>query len=142
MNVLDAAHRIGLEYPGGITALAPRMNIDPAILGSKLRPHCETNHLTLKQALLIQVLTGRTDILHAMAEELGYAAIPLPGVCCDSIPHAIAKTCGEFGDYLRRADSVIEDGKVTPNELKNLERELTEMMAAASNLYSLIAGKK
>jgi hypothetical protein len=142
MNVLDAAHRIGLEYPGGITGLAPRMNIDPAVLRSKLNPNCDTHHLTLKQAVLMQVLTGRTDILYAMAEELGFAVIPLPMVSCETIPQAMAKTCGEFGDFMRGADSAVEDGKVTPNEVKKLEKELTEMVAAASNLHSLIVGKK
>jgi hypothetical protein len=118
------------------------MGIDPAILRSKLNPNCDTNHLTLKQAVAMQVITGRSDILHAMAEELGHVALPLPCITSVDLPRAIAKTCGEFGDYLRRVDECMSDGQVTPNEIKSLERELTELMAAAGTLQAMLAGKR
>jgi len=155
MNVLDAAHRIGLEYPGGMTALAARMGqvrdgvlrpMDPAILRSKLNPNSETNHLHVREAVLMQAVAGRADILHAMADALGYVAIPIPdaGEDAPDVAHAISRTCAEFGDYLRRVDEVFKDRKVTPNELKSLEKELTEMIAAAARLQAVIAshGKK
>jgi hypothetical protein len=117
------------------------MGIDPAILRSKLNPNCETNHLTLKQAVLMQVITGRADILHAMAEELGYVAIPVPVCNAPSRPQAISRACAEFGDYMRKVDEVFDDGEVTPNEAKALEKELTEVIAAAVRLQSVIVGK-
>lgn len=140
MNVLDAAHRIGLEFPGGISGLALRIGRDPAILRSKLNPNSSTNHVSLAEAVLIQSVAGRVDILQAMAEELRHVAIPLPDGRDENLPHALATTCAEFGDYLRRVDAVFEDGTVTPNEIKRLEKELTEMIAAASALHAVIVG--
>lgn len=141
MNVLDAAHRIGLEYPGGITALAERMKIRPAVFRGKLAPNNEVNHLYLSEAMLMQAVTGRHDILHAMAEELHHVCIPLPDFTDEDVSHAIATTCAEFGDYLRRIDDALQDHKVTPNEVKRLEKELTELVGAASRLQAIMAAK-
>jgi len=140
MNVLDAAHRIAHEYPGGAEALAPRMGIGPAVFRSKLNPTTETHHLTLREAVRLQQLALRYDVLHAMADELGHVAIPLPAVADGEVAHALARTCAEFGEYLGRIDQALRDGEVTPNELKRLEKELTEMIAQAAHMQSLLAG--
>ena len=141
MNVLAAAHRIGLEFPGGMTGLAPLIGVRrPGVLRDKLNPNNQGNHLTLHEAMLMQSVTGRYDILYAMADELNHMAIPLPQVGDDNVAHAISTTCAEFGDYLRRVDDAMQDGKITPNEIKALERELAEMIAAAGHLQSLLAG--
>lgn len=139
MNVLDAAHRIAHEYPGGAKALAARMGINQVVFNSKLNPNVTTHHLMLAEAMTMQHMTGRNDILHAMAEDLNHVAIPLPVASDDDLAHSISTCCAEFGDYLRRVDEVIRDGKVTPNERKDLERELTEMIAAATHLQGLVA---
>ena len=73
MNIQDAAHRIGHEYPGGAVALAHRMGINPTVFNSKLNPNNATHHLTLAEAQRMQQLTGRTDILEAMASGLPLA---------------------------------------------------------------------
>lgn len=139
MNVIDAAHRIAHEYPGGAEALAPRMGIGAAVFRSKLNPHTETHHLTLRESVRLQQLAQRYDVLHAMADELGHIAIPLPSVPDGEMAHALARTCAEFGEYLGRIDQALTDGAVTPNELKHLEKELTEMVAQAAHMQSLLA---
>ncbi len=141
MNVLDAAYRIGAEYPGGTKALAIRMGMSPAVLLGKLNPNTNTHHLRLDEAVTMQMLSGRADVLIAMADELGHVCIPKPDVGDEDISHALAHTCAEFGDYLRKVDDCLKDGKITPNERKGLERELSEMIAAATHLQALLAGK-
>lgn len=141
MNVLDAAHRIGHEYPGGAGVLAARMNIGHTVFNSKLNPNTTTHHLYLSEAVLMEQLANRFDILYAHADALNHVAIPLPAVEDEDVGHALTQTCAQFGDYLRRVDESLKDGKVTPNERKALERELTEMIAAATHLQSLLAGK-
>jgi hypothetical protein len=143
MNVLDAAQDIGKDYPGGIESLYPRLNMkSSALLRAKLNPNCDTNHLTLKESVDIQQKSGLHYILFAMATELGYAApIPLPDIHSKNVPQGISKMCAEFGDYLRTVDEVFDDGKVTPNEAKSLQKELTQMIAAAVRLQSILTGK-
>lgn len=138
MNVIDAAHRIAHDYPGGAEALAPRMGIGPAVFRSKLNPNTETHHLTLRESVRLQQLTGRYDVLHAMAAELGHVVIPLPAVPEGEIAHALARTCAEFGEYLGCVEQALRDGVITPNEIKQLEKELTAMIAQAVQMQSLL----
>jgi Phage regulatory protein CII (CP76). len=49
---------------------------NPNTLKHKLNPNNVTHHLTLRDALTMQVLTGRHDILYAMADELGEVCTP------------------------------------------------------------------
>ena len=144
MNIRDAAHRAGHDSPGGVAALAPRMQMSYAVLNSKLNPNTRTHHLTIDEMLCLEQLTGRHDVLFAHAEALGYVAIPVPSVEDGDIAHALASTCAEFGDYLRTVDTTMRDGKITTNEARRLDKELVEMIAAATRLQGLLlaVGKK
>lgn len=141
MNVIDAAYRIGHDYPGGAGLLADRLGIGRVVFNSKLNPNTSTHHLTLAESVRMQQLSGRSDILQAMATELGYVAIPLPAVEDENIPSALARSCAEFGDYMRQVDESLRDGRVTPNEAKCLEKELTEMVAASTRLLAVLSGR-
>ncbi|SHM05235.1 Phage regulatory protein CII (CP76) [Nitrosospira sp. Nsp11] len=138
MNVSEAAHRIGMDV--GMKRLADMTGMDYDLLRAKLSLNNPRNHLHLKESVLLQSASGRADILHAMAEELGYVAMPLPEITSTSLPRAITRACAEFGDYMRKVDDVFDDGEVTPNEVKALEKELTEMIAAATRLQAVLVG--
>ena len=139
MNVLEAAHRIGIDV--GMKKLADMTGMDYDLLRAKLSLNNPRNHLHLMESVLLQSASGRVDILHAMAEELGHVAMPLPTVTSPSLPQAVTRACAEFGDYMRKADEVFDDGEVTPNEIRALEKELTEMIAAATRLQAVLSGK-
>lgn len=145
MNTIDAAHRICAEFPGGAEALAQRLHMRPAVLRAKCNPNGPANgstyHLGIIDAGRMQAVAGRFDILHAFADECGHVAIPLPDAHGENLPHALAKTCAEFGDYLREVDTAMSDGRITPNEVKRLETNLTEMIAAAAGLQAVLTGK-
>lgn len=143
MNIQDAAHRIGHEYPGGAVALAHRMGIGPVVFNSKLNPNTLTHHLSLAEAQRMQLLTGRTDILEAMADELGYVIVKIPDCANDiDIAKATRKAVVEFGEWMDQIDRSLDDGAVTTNELKAIEKELVEMMAQAQKLTAALATAK
>lgn len=140
MNIQDAAHRIGHEYPGGAVALAHRMGIGPVVFNSKLNPNTVTHHLTLAEAQRMQLLTGRADILEAMADELGYVIVKVPDCSSDvDISKATRKAVVEFGQWMEQIDKSLDDGHVSQNELKAIEKELVEMMAQAQKLTAALA---
>lgn len=139
MNIVDAAHRVGHEAQGGVAALAPRMGMKEAVLNSKINPNTLTHHLSIQEMVRMEQLTGRTDMLIAHAESLGYVAIPMPSEDSGDISRGIASTCAEFGDYLRTVEDAWSDRKITGNEKKDLEKELVEMIAAAVRLQALLA---
>lgn len=145
MNTIDAAHRICAEFPGGAAALAHRLNMRPAVLRAKCNPNGPANGSTYQLGIIdaarMQAVAVRFDILHAFADECGHTCIPLPDAHGNDLPQAMAKTCAEFGDYLREVATAMGDGRITPNEVKRLEANLTEMIAAAAGLQALLAGK-
>ena len=143
MNIQDAAHRIGHEYPGGAVALAHRMGIGPVVFFSKLNPNTLTHHFTLTEAQRMQQLTGRTDILEAMADELGYVIVKIPECAHDiDIAKATRRAVVEFGQWMEEIDKSLEDGSVTQNELKAIEKELVEMMSQAQHLTAALSSIK
>jgi hypothetical protein len=141
MNVQDAAHLIGHEYPGGAKALAERMGINQAVFNSKLNPNTVTHHLTLVESLRMQQLAGRFDILHAMADELGFVCIAKPHLSDDCTTQTITRTCAEFGDFMREVNEALQDGDVTRNELLEVQKELLDLIAAATALGSHLEGR-
>lgn len=141
MDILGAAHRIGHDFQGGMDALAPQMGCNPRVLNNKINPRCESHHLTLVEAVRMQQITGRHDILFAEAEMLGYVCVPRAECADMDITYALTKACSEFGDYMREADRALRDNKVTPNEIKRLERELAELIQAATTLQGAIVSK-
>ena len=113
----------------------------PAVFRSKLNPNTHTHHLTLVEAMRMMALTGRLDILQAMADELHCMVLPLPdGAHGGDVSVAIAETCGHFGAYLADIRDAISDRLVTTNEAKRLEADLLQMIATASHLQVLLSG--
>lgn len=139
MNVLDAGHRIGIAYPGGIKALAARMDKNAAVFTSQLNPSISTHHLSLSDAVIMQVLADRHDVVIAMAEELGGSFV-LNHMLGDraSLTTCAMRTMAEFGDYMRMTEEALQDGRVTSNELKGLEAEFTKMLAEASRMQGML----
>ena len=141
MNVMDAAHRIAHECDGGCDALAARMGIGKVVFSGKVRPNNTTHILGLVEAVRMQQLTGRRDILHAMADDLDCVCLPKPSVedMGDDMAVMIAKTCAEFGDYMREVDVALHNHRVSPNELKRLQKELIELICAATRIHTRMA---
>lgn len=142
MNVIDAAHRIGLDYPGGIEALAVRMGKNPAVLRSKLNPNCATHGLMLEEAVHMQSVTGQRDIVVAMAEELGgvYVQQDIDSGTSDvDLSRNILGTVAQFGKWMHGIEVAVDDDRVTPHEAKEMQGLLIEMIARASRLQSILS---
>lgn len=141
MNVIDAAHAVVHDYPGGSVALAPRVGMSAAILRGKVNPNDAGHHLTLAESLRVQQITGDHRVLVAEAEELGYMLLPLPAIAADDFAGEAMRTVKEFGEFIGKCGEVMADNKVSKNELRQVEKELVEAMAHMSRLHQLIAAK-
>ena len=141
MNVIDAAYAVVHDYPGGSVALAPRMGMSHAILRGKVNANDTGHHLTVAESVRMQHMTGDHRILFAEADELGYMLVHIPSIDADDFAVEALRTVKEFGDFIGKCGDVLADGKVTRNELKQVERELIEAMAHITRLHQLIAAK-
>lgn len=140
MNVQDAAHSIAHDY--GVEAMAVRLGIRYKVLNSQVNPNDPTHVLGLVTAVRMQQLAGRYDILYAMAESLDHVCIRKPSMTDIDVSEATATVCVEFGHFIQEVTETMRDKKVTRNELKKMQRELTDLIAAATSLHSVVASKE
>jgi len=141
MNIEDAAHLIAHEYKGGLEALALRMKIGSKVFNGKVNPNDKGHILGLVESVRMQQLAERYDILYAMSDALDHVCIKKPSIEAGDMAHAISSTCAEFGDFLRQIDNTMKDHRVTRNELKKVQKELAELIAAANGLMSVVASQ-
>lgn len=121
MNVDDAAYAVVHDYPGGASALAPRMGMSAAVLCSKVNPNTKTHHLTLREAQKITVLTGDPRILQAQALETNRLVLDAPtdddeaasDMAVLELVAAVWGTQGDLGATIHQAfaDGVMKDAE-------------------------------
>lgn len=143
MNIIDAAHMIGHDYPGGAGALAVRMGIGHVVFNNKLNPNNTTHHLTLVESLRMQQLAQRYDILFAMAEACGFICIPAEQQdSTEGVDQQLAKLCKEAGEYIATVGAAIEDGRITGAEVKRCETELSHLLNQAQAIQKQITAMR
>lgn len=139
LNILDAAHAVAHDYPGGCESLAPRVGMSAAVLRNKVNPNNTTHHLTLLEAVKQSEITNDDRALEAWAASRGYALVKLPQVsdCCDSaIVEMMGKAWETHGDVGREITKTLEDGRVEHKEVTRVE---SRIFAHAQVLFNLAA---
>lgn len=133
MDVLDAAYHVAHSYPGGVPALAPRMNMRVDTLMSKVSVTNTTHHLSLKEAVTMQEVTGNHAILLAMADTLGYdIQRTLPGNTDDPVSlhwqmvAAVAEFMETVSDAMTRG--------VSRNSMRRCDSRAADLQAHVNNL--------
>ena len=142
MNITDALYRAVHSYAGGSESLAPRMGMRASSLDHKVSPTYPGAHCSPEEMVTICELTGDHGPLQAMALRLGYALLPLQRPDTELGPEftqALAKTVREFGEFISEISTDLADARVSDNELRRIERELADMLAATQALYGLAA---
>lgn len=136
LDVLDAAYRTAHEYPGGVAPLAFRMGLPASTLNHKVNLTNSTHHLSLKEAVLMQAVSGNFLILQAMAGALGHAVLQLEPASDGQPMTDVARMVREFSELLTRVTTSTADGTVTMNEVRECQRQA---MAAIGAIYSVMS---
>lgn len=149
LHPLDALYQAARRYPGGVEALARRLNMSEPTLYKKLRHQVDTHRLAYDDELS-EILfclkeagvRGWADTLHALLWRHGHVAIQLPdfdlGEAEDAVTTAIVSSVKEHAEAIAsigeslRGDSVISD-----LELRRIEKEIEEAMVALVGLRDL-----
>lgn len=149
MNIIDAAYHTVHDYPGGATALAPRLGIkSPAVLNSKVNPNTDTHHITLVEAIKIMAITNDYRILQSMNAHLGKVAIDLPQIpeCRDTALTDLVLSFGmQGGDVYTLFKTMMADGRITRGEAVDLSKvihKLHEILAELNaQVHACVEGK-
>lgn len=139
-SVQDAFRNTIDDYPGGATALAPRLEMSHWSLS-----HQATENGTARAGLLVahKVMraTGDLRILNAMAHDLGCLVIPMPEALQAHEGDAmqrLGQLAKEFADVVQAVSLTTADGEITLNEMAHLEREFSEMVAQGQSVMQAL----
>ncbi|RZI82607.1 MAG: hypothetical protein EOP38_15450 [Rubrivivax sp.] len=137
-DVDDAAYRIAHEFPGRVPALAQRMGVPPSTLNKKVSPNCESHRLSVADAVHLQLVAGRFDILYAMASQLDHVCLHMPDETASEVGMRLARVGAEVGDVFRVAQKAMEDGSITPNERRELSGQIAEAISALASVLKAL----
>ena len=141
MNITDALYRAAHNHPGGLESLAMRIGISASSLAHKVSPNYPGAHCSPGEMVMIMEFTGDHSALQAMAGRLRYMMLPMvpEGEVDGEFARRLAGSVKEFGEFVAEISTDLADGRVTDNELKRIEREMSDMISAAQSLYGLAA---
>lgn len=142
MSVLDSVRRLCRRYPGGVEAVAQRLGKSPATLRHELAgaPGYKLGVVDMEEVLFL-AKSARVD---AFMEPLDVLVNNVEGL--DDLPaisiavlDAMGRTSKEFADLCARTSEALHDGRVSDNELRDIEREAAELMSALRTLRQSVA---
>ena len=140
MSVRDAAYDTVHSYPGGAMALAVRMGMNGMLLSHKVNPNNVGKYdLTLTEAVRAQQFTENYSIMHTMARDLGHICIQVQETDLQDVNKTVIDTVKEFADFLQASSASLADGNVTDNELRTVDRELSEVVQKCNQLRATLA---
>lgn len=142
-NVIDAAYLIAHHHQGGVRDLAGRMGVSANVLQNKLNPNNTTHHLTLKEAVALQVMANNPAILHAMAAQLGYTCTPaIPDQSGGDPVEAFMRMQQEVGEFTSSAADALQcSSSISRNALRRVKHQANELMAAVGHLVATVAAR-
>ena len=139
MNQHDALYTLARAYPGGIDALAAKMEISPNVLRNKLAPGISTHHASFEEASRVIELCQQAGVpdaempLHALLLRHGMAGFQAPAQEAQGsldLSQAVCKAMAQLGDVAEVVSQALLDGKVDDREADQIEREFQEALAA------------
>ncbi|WP_144154492.1 phage regulatory CII family protein [Paraburkholderia sp. BCC1885] len=143
MNILDTAHAVAHDYPGGCESLAPRVGMSAAVLRSKVNPNTDTHQFTLMNAVAVTDMTNDDRILEAWARERGYVLVKLPDAahCSDgAVLELMAKTWETNGEIGKEVNRTFEDGRVERREVGRVKDRVWSHISTLFGLVGRIEG--
>lgn len=146
-DIADTAYHLAHAYPGGVPALALRMGVSASTLKHKLNPANTTHHLTLRESMALQTLTGSAAILHAMAEELGYTCTLAMTDTADGDPlRSVVELSSAVADFMRAVSDPLDRGNAAPdsiskNEMRRAQAMAEEAIAAINHTLAMLRAR-
>lgn len=136
MNIDDAIYDECHDYPGGIPALAARLEIAAPTLQNMADPKQSSHGWPLKRFRKLLAIAG-TRPLDALCEENGGVFVHtkgFEGVSDAALLETYAKFCADFGDVGKAINGALADGKIVSAEVKAVRDSIYEMNRAGAEL--------
>lgn len=146
MNSLDAARYVMRAYPGGAESLAPRIEKSASTLRHEVAaaPGYKLGLVdaeTMTQMAVEQRVPNALAVLHALATNCGAMVIALPAghTTTGATYQDLAASAHAFAEFVASAAQAPADGRVTGNELRDVDRLLGELIHCAHQVRGGLA---
>ena len=139
LNQHDALYKIARAYPGGIDALAQKLNISSNVLRNKLAPGITSHYPSFEEVSCIVHLCQEAGVkeahlpLHALLARHGMAAflVPEPAqISNDDLSQTVCKVISQIGDVAEAVSDALMDKVITEREAELIEREFQGALTA------------
>lgn len=142
MNVHDAAYRTVHDFPGGSEALGPLVGKSPAVLRSKVNPNIDTHTLTVDDLRALIRTTGDKGMLHALAAEFDCTVQEGEASANDApLPLQMMGVTVEHGHLAQCVSKAVEDGRICPNERREIQRCGLIVVSAVNRVIASISAQ-
>jgi hypothetical protein len=145
---IDVLYSRAKKYPGGIEALAHRMDVSAKLLYNKLERNCETHHLRedeFEQILRLLAAAKVADAfapLRALCLRFDHVAVQLPEVNegeASELSAHVVKLLAESGDVARDIhDGLANDGVIDAAEAARLDKDIDDVVAVMLSLKETV----
>lgn len=139
MNQHDALYKIARAFPGGLEALAQRMDMSVNVLRNKLAPGIDTHYPSFEEVSQIVELCKQANVkdatlpLHALLARHGMAAFAIPEpeeVMDDDLSQTVCRVMSQVGGVAEAVSDALLDGVITSAEADLIEREFQGALTA------------
>jgi hypothetical protein len=139
-DVYKAFHDTVFAYPGGVDLLAAKMGKAAGVLYNKANLNDSShNKPTLCEGVQVQVLTGDSRIVQAMAAVLGGVFVPVQQLLLVSdreLLEIISEWMAEQGRFFTEMNLALADGQVDKVEHAKLRCRAQSILAAVLELVA------
>ena len=143
--IYNTVHNFKDKQSGGkgAAALARAIGLQGSTLQNKADRKQEFAQLSIKEARSIMLVSGDTNILNTLAQQLGFAAVPLPHIEAPADTDLLkvwADWSNDFGETAAEIKKALEDDKITLNEVEKVRRELIEDFEKGLAIIDVLKG--
>lgn len=143
-DILDAVYNTVHGCPGGVAALAARMQMSVNTLTHKANPNTTSHQPNPRELIAMQVFTGNYAVLHAMAEALGHTcSLATPDQSGGDPVDTLMRLQSEFADFVRAVADAVRGGDeaVTGNQARRADHHAQETIAAIGHTMAMLRGR-
>jgi hypothetical protein len=131
MSFPDFIYNVAHDYPGGVPALAARMNKNKTVLQHKLNPNCETHGINADE---IERIVDMANANFAAAEHFAHKAgalvvqLPdMPQVGDMELLDEFMSIMAELGQLSAEFQRGYSDGQIDSDDLDRISKEATDV---------------
>lgn len=142
MNVHDALYKAAHAYPGGIEAVAVRMNKGAQVLRNKLNPNSMSNAVSVAEFDDLLEIVGHAP-LHALAGNHGYVCVKVEDGATASdlaVLELVTKVWSANGDVGTQVHETLADGVVEPHEIARVEASVYRVNQCLQQMVARLKG--